>query len=81
MYTYMVFLFMERFFYAFVLYLCGMPHSSGHQVHTQPGFYLTTQQPFAPASSTQKHYLSPALQAVQQDSQRIRRLFLSYSEE
>lgn len=68
-------------FNAFVLCLCGMPLSSGHQVHRQPDFYLTTQRPFAPASSTYKHYLSPALQAAQQDSQRIRRLFLSYSEE
>lgn len=66
----MVFSFVEHFFQ----YLCPLPLRhillTGHQVHTQPNFCLTTQRPFAPASFIYKRSLSLALPAAQQDIQK-----------
>lgn len=76
MHTYMVFSFVEHFFNAFVLYLCGLSFSAGHQVHTQPDFCLSTHRPFAPASFIYKHSLSPALPAARQDIQKT--LFVTF---
>jgi len=55
---------------AFVLYLCGISVSAGHQAHAQPAFCPATQRPFAPASFIYKHPPSPAVPAAQQDIQK-----------